>query len=189
MNVSKLMVRGREAPAPSLDTATEYLGPAVVVSVHGRTGVTVARQDGPTMRAEMALALPYDAREGDVLLVIARQDACYVIGVLSGTGKTDLSIQGDVTLRAVGGVAEIVGGEGVRLRGPKLDVQTRALQVVADSVVQTLSTLVQRVADSLTVYARTSHTIVEEGAHTQARTATIRTEETMSINGKQIQLG
>jgi hypothetical protein len=137
----------------------------------------------------MALALPYEATEGDVLLVIGRQDASYVIGVLSGKGKTQLAIPGDVTLRAVDGVAEIVGDRGVRLRGPRLDLQTRALQIVADTFVQTLSTLVQRVAGSLTTHARSSHTVVEEDAHTQAKTASIRTEETMSINGKLIQLG
>jgi hypothetical protein len=172
------------APAP----AEEYLGPAVV-SARSDAGVRVALSDGRQVEATMALALPYEARERDVLLVIGRGDAFYVIGVLSGSGRTELAFHGDVTLHAVGGVAEITGDAGVRVRGPQVDVQAGALRVVAETVVETLSTLVQRVAESLTVYARSSHTIVEEGAYTQAKTAAIRTEETMSINGKQVLLG
>jgi hypothetical protein len=172
------------------EAADDYLGPAIVVAAEGcATGVVVALPDGGEVRAEMALALPYEACPGDALLVIGRRGAWYVIGVLSGSGKTHLALQGDVTLRAIGGVAEIAGDRGVRLRGPHVEVQAGAMRVFAETVVETVTTLVQRVAGALTVSARTSHTMVEEGAYTQARTAAIRTEETMSINGQQIHLG
>jgi hypothetical protein len=167
----------------------DYLGPAVVVACEEPATVVVAPPGGSTVRAEMALALPYRACVGDVLLVIGRRDAWYVIGVLEGRGKTELSVQGDLTLHAVGGIAEIAGDKGVRVRGDRVELHARELRTVADSAIETVVSLVKRVADTLLVYARTSNTVVEEGAYTQAKTATIRTEETMSINGKQIHLG
>jgi hypothetical protein len=166
----------------------DYLGPAVVISCEEAGAVLVSARGGSPVRAELALALPYRAREGDVLLVIGRRDAWYVIGVLVGKGKTDLFVQGDLTLHA-GGVAEIVGDEGVRIRSRRLELHADALRIAAETAISTVSSLVQRVADTLMVYARSSSTIVEEGAHTQAKTASIVTDETMSINGKQIHVG
>jgi hypothetical protein len=169
--------------------SSPVVGPAVVVAREDDGAVRVTRPDGSEVRAEMALALPYEACKGDVLLVIGGGDGWYVIGVLSGKGKTDLSFPGDVTLRSLGGRVEIAGDEGVHLRGREVELHAGVLRVVAETAIETVSTLVQRVADAITTYARSSHTLVEEDAYTQAKTAAFRTEETLSINGKQIHLG
>jgi Protein of unknown function (DUF3540) len=180
-------VRSLAQPRPSAPRVPR-LGRGVVTAVSG-AGVTVALDDGSEARAELALALPYAAREGDVLLVIGQGDEHFVIGVLSGTGKTSLEIQGDVSLRAVGGSLDLSGDQGVRIRAPSVDVETGTLRTVARSVVESCATLFQRVSEALSVHARQSVTIVEEGAYTQAKTAAIQTEETVTINGKEIHLG
>jgi hypothetical protein len=164
------------------------LGPAVVTAVLG-DAVTVALAGGEEVRAVLALALPYAACPGDVLLVIGQGGEHYAIGVVSGRGKTSLAIQGDVSLRAVGGALELSGDEGVRIRGPAVDVHTDALRTVARSVVETFTTLFQRVTEAVRVHAGETVTLVDGGAYTQAKTAAIQTEETVTINGKEIHLG
>jgi hypothetical protein len=163
------------------------LGPAVVVSA-GPSVVTVALADGREVRATMALALPYAAEPGDVLLVIGQGAEHYVIGVLSGKGKTAVELQGDVSIRAVGGTLDLSGDKGVRLTGPLLSVSADAVRTVARSVVATCETWLQRATEALHVHARQSITQVDEGAYTQAKTAAIQTEDTVTINGKEIHL-
>jgi hypothetical protein len=151
--------------------------------------VTVALPGGAEVSAEMALALPYAACAGDVLLVVGEGSEHFVIGVLAGRGKTSLELQGDVSLRAVGGTLELAGDEGVRVRGPTVEVHADKLHAVARTVVQTFASLFQRVTEALHVHARQEISIVDEGSYKQAKTAAIQTEETVTINGKEIHLG
>jgi hypothetical protein len=179
----------RERATTTLPEPLEpFLGPAVVTGVEGST-VTVCLEPGLEVRALLALALPYAAVEGDVLLVIGRRELHYAIGVLSGRGKTEIALHGDVSLHAVGGTLKLSGDQGVTLRGPAIAVQADTLHTVARSVVETFSTLFQRVTEVLRVHAGESQTIVEGGAYTQAKTAAIQTEETVTVNGKEIHLG
>jgi hypothetical protein len=165
-----------------------YLGPAEVVAVQGST-VRVSLPDGAVVHAELALAYPYEPAEGDVLLVIGRLSDHYVIGVLRGAGRAVLAFQGDVELRAVGGSLRLSGDESVELHGQAVQVHTGRLQVVADAAVQTFTSLCQRVRSLLSTHAGEAHTVVEGASHTQAKSASILTGETMTINGKQIHLG
>ncbi len=168
--------------------ASPRLGRGVVTAVSGGA-VTVALAGGEEVSATLALALPYAACEGDVLLVIDDGGEHFVIGVIAGRGKTRLELSGDVAVHAVGGVLELSGDAGVHVRGPVIDLQTDRLQAVARSVVETFSSLFQRVTEVLHVHAHQQVTIVDEGAYTQAKTAAIQTEDTVTINGKEVHLG
>lgn len=165
-----------------------FVGPGVVTAVGGDR-LLVALDGGTTVSAVLATPLPYAACEGDVLLVIGGDSGHYVIGVISGRGKTELALQGDVTLRAIGGSIELAADQGVKIRGPAVDVETDTLRTAARSVIETAENHFQRVSDALSVHAGESHTVVAGGSYTQARTAAIQTEETVTINGKEIHLG
>src|SRR5689334_9612321 len=80
----------------------DYLGPARVVCVDPGS-VDVETRDGDRRRARIALQLHYEAAIDDELLVIGRGDDWYVIGVLSASGRTHMTFQGGVTVRAEGG--------------------------------------------------------------------------------------
>jgi Protein of unknown function (DUF3540) len=169
----------------------DYLGPAEVIAVEP-TAVTVELPDEQAMcavRAELAFALPYAPVVGDLLLVIAKDDACYAIGVLRGSGKTSLSLQGDVDLHAEGGTLRLSGDRGIELRGPELDLHAGKLRMVADAVLQNFSSVCQRVKSLLHVHAGETHTLVDGGTFAQSKSAAILTEETVTINGKEIHLG
>ncbi len=166
----------------------EYLGPAVVLRAEGAS-VAVELPGGATARAALAFAFPYAPAPGDVLLVIGKADDHYAIGVLQGAGRTTLTFPGDVDLRAEGGALRLWGEKGVEILGPELGVQVDKIKMVAGAVTEKFSSLVQRVRTMLSVQAREMHTVVEESAVTHARTASVLTEETMTINGKEVHLG
>jgi hypothetical protein len=166
----------------------DYLGPGNVVAALPHE-VTVEIRGAEQVRAQMALSIPYAPVVGDVLLVIGKGEEHYVIGVLVGTGKTQLSFQGAVDLRATGGPLTLSSDQGVAIHGPEMEIQTGKLHVFAGTVVEKLGSLYQRIRGALNVHAETAHTVVDDASFLTAKNASIVTEETMSINGDQIHLG
>jgi hypothetical protein len=178
----------RESAASSLRAASEYLGPARVAEVAGGT-VTVDLPGGATARATMALAFPYRPAQGDTLLVVGRDGAFYVIGVIQGTGETVLSFAGGVELRAEGGPLRLASDQSVEVQAPEVAIDAGRMRLYAEAAVEKLGTLYQHVRGLLRARAGESETIVDAGALTRAKSATILTEEAMTLNGKQINLG
>lgn len=168
----------------------DYLGPAhVVEATDGAGAVRVELPDGAVVTATLALAIPYETAPGDVLLVIGKDGSHFVIGVIHGAGRSALRLQGDVELRAAGGALRLSGDKGVCIEGPEVDIRADKLRMVAGAVAQRFTSVVQRVSALLSVHAGQAQTVIEEGSFTRAKTAAILTEETMTINGKQIHLG
>jgi hypothetical protein len=178
----------REIEAPPLRAASDYLGPARVAAVEGRA-VTIDLPGGATARAILALAFPYRPAQGDTLLVVGRDGAFYVIGVIQGTGETVLSFAGGVELRAEGGPLRLASDQSVEVQAPEVGIDAGRLRLYAEAAVEKLGTLYSHVRGLLRSRAGESETIVDEGALTRAKSASILTEESMSINGKQIHLG
>jgi uncharacterized protein (DUF2345 family) len=112
-----------------------------------------------------------------------------VIGVLHGTGRSTIEIEGDVDLRAVNGVLRLSGDKGVEIAAPETSIQTDRLVVVAREAISRFTSLVQSVAELLSVRAGERHTVVDGASHEQAKSVTIVTEEKTQINGKAIYLG
>jgi hypothetical protein len=166
----------------------DYLGPATVIEARGRSAV-VELPDGPRVKARLALAFPYEPAQGDVLLVIGKGEEYYGIGVLEGEGRSILSFKGDVDVRAEGGTLSLSGDKGVEIRGEEVGVHAGQLKVVAGAVVQTFTSLFQRVTELMSSRSKRSHTIVDEASFTQAKSAAIVTEEDVTINGKHVHLG
>jgi Protein of unknown function (DUF3540) len=166
----------------------EYLGPAEVTAVFAHE-VVVSLPDGGVTRVKLAFSMPYTPAFGDILLIIGKDSAHYAIGVIRGSGRTDLSFQGNVQLRSVDGKLSLEGDRGVEIRGPELDVYTGALRMIARNVVQTFESVCQHVTALLRVHAGESQTLVDGGAYTHAKTAAILTKETVIVNGREIHLG
>lgn len=179
---------GGAALGRALAGPRDYLGPGRVTAAEaGR--VTVELPGGPSVVAEMALALPYEPALGDTLLVIGKEERYYVIGVLHGRGRTVLSLSGDVAVHARDGALSLSGDKGVAIRGPELEVEAGKVRMIADAVVQKVASMYQRVSALFSVHASEAHTVVEKTSFTKAKNATILTEETVTVNGKQILLG
>lgn len=180
-----VVLRGERAEQAS---SRPGLGPAEITRVSPHE-VEVRLKTGALARATLALGYPYEPRPGDVVLVIGDAEGHYVIGVLHGTGRSVLELPGDVDLRAVNGVLRLSGDKGVEITSPEVSIQAGKLQVIAETAVQRFASLCQRVADLLSVHAGQRHTVIEGSSHEQAKSATLLTEEKMTINGKAIYLG
>ena len=165
-----------------------YLGPVEVIAT-GRRMLDVQLPTSERVEAELALAYPYKPAVGDTLLVIGNPAGLYVIGVIEGQGKLDMTFQGDVRLHALDGELTLSGDKGVKVQGPLLDVLVDNFNVMAESAVQKFKTLQQRVREVLTLRAGESHTIVDETSLQRAKKYAVVAEETASVNGKQILLG
>ena len=121
-----------ESPRASITTLSRHFGFDAVET----EGVIRFIMRG---RASVATLGPDDlvaAREGDVLLVIGKDDEHYVIGVLHGTGQSTLTFQGGVDLRAQGGPLTLSSDRGVAIHGPEVEV---------DDLIARVSALLRRV--------------------------------------------
>lgn len=174
-------------PVPDSVRVEDYLGPAALVRAEG-SELYVEIASGIEVRAELALAFPYEPLAGDVLLVIGKGTSFYVIGVLKGHGKSVIAIPGDARIE-VGGALDITAQRGVNVVSPSFEVHTSKLRLVAESAVETFTSALRRVRDLLTVQAGKSHTLVDDTAVTQAKSAAIVTQESVTINGREVHLG
>ncbi len=175
-------------PAPARAFEGTQLGPATVVAVDARD-VQVELESGAIVSAALALASPYEPSVGDVVLVIGREERSWVIGVLQGTGRTVLSFDGDVELRSNDGTLRLGAGRAVEIDAPEVATHASKVLVVAESVVERVVSLTQRVRDLLSVHVGKRHETVDGATLTQAKSATFVTQDDVKINGKTIHLG
>ncbi len=174
--------------ASRADTLADYLGPAEVLEV-GPVSVRVSVGRCATW-ARLALAVPYEPRAEDTVLVIARNGEAYVIGLLEGRGRLSLDVPGDVTLRAVGGVLTLHGDRGVSVSGPSVEIlAAERLKVVAETATQLFGAMTRRIRGLFTSQDGERMSLVEGARVEQSKTATIVTEETLTLNGTKINLG
>lgn len=182
-NVAVLPLKRAVAPMP-----VDYLGAAEVILALPHE-LSARLPDGAVVRARLALAFPYEPQEGDEILVIGRGREHYVIGVLRGAGRTTLALEGDVELRARGGVLRLSSDQAVEVAAPEVKMTAGKLQVLAGAVAQTFASLRQTVTELLSVRAGQSHTVVAGSSFAQSKRATVLSEEKMTLNGKEIYLG
>jgi hypothetical protein len=164
-----------------------YLGPAKVVQARA-LDVDVELPSGEQKRARMALAYAYEAVVGDEVLVIGNPDGHWVIGVINGQGPSVLRFPADAELSA-GGTLRISANRSVEVQAHDFSVTTQKIRLIATEAAQTFKFLRQKVHELLSIQAGQSHTVVEGSMHSQAKSATILTEEKVSINGKEVHLG
>jgi len=170
------------------DLLADYLGPAELVE----TGPVVVRVrvGGVATSAQLALAFAYEPALGDILLVVAKHGKAYVIGVLHGRGSAKLAIAGDVEVHAIGGTLRLRGDEGVEIDAKNVRISaTDKLRVAAEHAVSTFESVTRRVRGLFTSRTGDKLDTVDRSRIDRSKEATILTEETMLINGREIHLG
>jgi hypothetical protein len=182
------MTLGAARKIHPLREVEEYLGPAEVIEVRPHE-VVVSLPDEGAAAAGLAFSMPYAPVVGDVLLVIGKGGKHFAIGVIHGSGRTALAFEGDVEIRSVNGKLRLEGDGGVEVRGPEVDVYTTALRMVARDVTHRFESLCQRVSSLFRTHAGEAQTIVDGASVTQAKRAAILTQETATINGREVHLG
>ena len=164
-----------------------YLGPASVVEARA-TEVEIELPHGNRQRSRLALAYAYEPCVGDEVLAIGNADGFWIIGIIHGKGPAVLRFPADAELSA-GGTLRLTADRGVEVRAQDFSVTTQKIRMIASEVAHSFKSLRQRVQEVLSVQAGQTHTVVEGSMHSQAKNATILTEEKVSINGKEVHLG
>lgn len=164
----------------------QAIGPAPVVQVHGDT--ITAQVDGQPRRVTMAMPLRYHPRVGDVLLIASNADACYAIGVLSGTGSVELASTGDVTLNA-GGRVRMQAGDSLSAEAPAMKLEAGRLELAARDLIATAGSFLQRIAGLLHLSAGRRHAQIEGSSVEHARQVVVKAQETVTVDGSTIHLG
>jgi len=165
-----------------------YLGAASVIR-SGPASLEVRLPTGEIVHPKLALAFPFVPAPNDDLLIIGEDERYYVIGVISSSGDTQLRFRGNVELRAVDGELELHGERGVELTGPRIDIKTKKLTVLADKATEVFGTVFTRVKELMSVHTGETDAVVHGQWSTRSKRAAITSEEAVSINGKQVHLG
>ncbi|MCC6464561.1 MAG: DUF3540 domain-containing protein [Planctomycetes bacterium] len=172
------------------DTATiaaPRLGPALVLAIEGpRLRV---QHEGREAAAVNALAFPYRPAAGDMVLVIAQDEALYVIGVLQGRGDSAFSFPADVSLNAPHGSITLAAGRGIELQAPQVKVTAGRLELLARHAVEKFGQAARWVKELFQLRAGRTHTVVQGDAYERANARHIRAAKDVSVNGERIHLG
>jgi hypothetical protein len=175
-------------PLAAVGAAALLVGPARVVEAGPSWALVEAAGRPGALRAELAFSQPYEPAVGDLLVVVGSAEALYAVGVLRGSGRTTLAVEGDLDVVASGAL-RLVGRRGVAIQGEDVVVEAGKLEIAARSAVEVLGSLVQRVTGLFSQQARDVHVQAEESVVTRGKNATILTEEDVVVNGKQLWLG
>lgn len=165
------------------------LGPATVSLAAGRR-VLVRRAGGEADEwADLALASPYQAAAGDVVLVVAQEDRAYVIGLLQGRGPCVLAFPGDVTISAPKGAVHLDAAKGVTMNAATVEMRADTIELEATTLTQRIGTAFQWVKDLLQIRAGRLRSVVDGTAHQMAERTFIRSEKETKVDGEKIYLG
>jgi hypothetical protein len=167
--------------------ATTFLGPAQVLKVAGNRAQLELPDE--LVWGTVALAFPYQVVVGDTVLAIGQGGDWYVIGVLRGSGKTTLTVPGDLAIRAPRGSLELDAAKGVRIKSPLVEIVSSKLKLVAKSIVERCEDATRRVKKAYQLRVGRLRTRVESTYDLKAERIVERAEEDVKIDGRKIDLG
>lgn len=164
-----------------------YLGHGQVLATE--PGRVLVGLTGAKAWATLALGNGYAPVVGDVLLVIGKGDAFYVIGVIAGRGRTTFVAHGDLELKAPHGRIDLVAREGIALRGGLVQIVAKAWETVAGTVRQRFDELCGQVKGVMRWRAGRAETEVDDVHRTSAGRIVQHAQKDVSIDGEKIHLG
>ena len=164
-----------------------YLGHGHVLAVE--PGRVLLQLPAAKAWATLALGSGYQPAVRDVLLVIGKDDAFWVIGVVAGRGRTTLHAHGDLELQAPHGRIDLLARDGVTVRGGLVQVIAKTFEQVAGTVRQRFDDLCCQVKGVLRWRGQRIETEVEDVYRTQAGRIEQHADGDVSIDGAKIHLG
>lgn len=179
----------------SVVESARFFGPGRVTAMFAdRIELSLSSEDAgqhvmEKVVARNALAWPYQPVVGDELLVAGGGSAYFVIGVLRGSGTTQLAFDGNVELRARGGELRLAADRGVQIDAPEVAVRSHAFHVVAEAATQIVGTLRHTVRELFALRAKEQVTQVEGTVLSHAKSMRMVSEDKVTLNGKEIFLG
>jgi len=169
---------------PPLPGTHVGLGQVLRTTPDGRPVVRLDDAYATETAADWALPYRYVARPGDALLVVGRDGRYWVTAVVHGRGRSELYFRGDARLRA--GRLRLRGDRGLRLRGGRVAVRARALEVVAGTIQEKVESAVVAVKGLLSQRAGACRRVTAEEERVQGRNVTVLAAERLRMDGDSI---
>lgn len=167
--------------------ATTSVGPARVIEVQGARVQLEA--NGQLIWAVSALAHCYQPAVGDTVLALQESNACYVIGVIHGSGAFKLTALGDLELRAPRGRIGIAAKDGVDLRGTAVTLTADHLEFKANTLTERFQTVSRWIKEALQLRAGRVRMTVTGDYRVKADRIIERADGDVKIDGNKIHLG
>ncbi|WP_158746199.1 DUF3540 domain-containing protein [Acidisphaera sp. L21] len=173
---------------PMSGTVLSHFGPATVHEVADRD-LEIVTPAGARYWARSAVAATYNPVPGDLVLAVAADDECYVVGVLEGRGPTVLQAPGDLELRAPHGSIRMLAAEACTILGTAVQVDADELHLSGHTLQQQFETVRSRIAGLLDTRVRSVCTTVTETYRLAAQRIVGRGNETVTLEAPSINLG
>ena len=172
-------------------TGAAQLSTGVVQGPPTDTGhVPVRCADDHTVVARPALAVPCELSVGDEVLLISQDDAAFIIGVLAfaAGAHATLHYPGGLTVRAEGDL-QLQSATRLEANAPLVRAEAGRAELEARSLFQRVSDSFVWVRNLLQRRLGRSRTTVEGADETTAHTSTLRAEDIVKIDGREIHIG
>lgn len=163
-----------------------YLGPAKVLRVEA--GAVYVECPDAYARAVSALGFPYEPLPGDLVLVIGQSNAWFIIGVLSGTGKTILQLPGDLEVRAPQGSVSIHAGKDIRLQAAAIRLIGLDIELLGKWIWHRCEELSQKIQGLFRTESGSCEQHVQGDMHNHAARMTQSADGDIRLRGKTINL-
>ena len=164
-----------------------FLGPAEVTAVE--LAQALVRLGDHQAWATMAIAPMYKPVVGDIVLVIGRESAYYVIGVIVGRGNTTMMVAGDLSLCAPRGQISLMAGKGVRIKSDEVEISAKKLSVYAEAVMERFTDVTRWVKNAFQIRAGRMRASVEGEYRVHADRINEYAKGAVNIDGEKINLG
>jgi hypothetical protein len=164
-----------------------FLGPGRVERVDGNR--LLLSMPNTQAWAFSAVGFPYRFERDDVVLAIGNRDEWYIIGVLSGKGKTSFHVAGDLQLHAPRGSIELIGARGIFLKSNNVSIVASRLNLVVRRLSQRFDDMRTWIKNNYELFASRCTTRVAGSYRISANKIVERAEGDVKIDGKRIHLG
>ncbi|MCB9893601.1 MAG: DUF3540 domain-containing protein [Planctomycetes bacterium] len=168
------------------DAATR-LGPGTVTSVE--EGRAVVQFEGLSVSAINAIAFPWTPAVGDVVLLIAQEDAHYIIGVLQTRGDFTMTFPANVNLRAPKGSINLHSGQEIDMHAGEVKVTGGKITLLARTMTEKFGNAFRWVTDLVQVKSGRSRNLVAGASYERCERRVIKAKKDVRVNGERIHLG
>ena len=164
-----------------------FLGPAKVERVDGNRVLLVLHEEQAW--AVSAIGYPYQFQANDEVLVIGQREDWYIIGILTGHGKTSLLVPGDLQIHAPHGSIELIASKGIAIRSPSIRIVAVSLSLAAKKISERYDQVKLWVKRSFDVVANRMTTKIDQSYRLSADKIVERAKGDVKIDGNKIHLG
>ena len=123
------------------------------------------------------------------MLTVGQDGAWYVIGVLQGSGKTSMTVPGDLCFRAPFGSIELTAARRVKIKSPAVQIVTGKLELLARSVFERFTHAQRWVTETFQIRSGRLRARVKGSYDIKAERILERADGDVKIDGRQIKLG